>query len=102
MMFRADTWPSAIAQLRESAIPTRAVAGADGRGDSRGGSRRKVASEYANFGAWGRTTREIKDEQLAPALALEPDLVTCFSGTNDVIRPRFDLNGVLADMHQIH
>ena len=58
--------------------------------------------EYANFGAWGRTTREIKDEQLAPALALEPDLVTCFSGTNDVIRPRFDLNGVLADMHQIH
>ena len=57
--------------------------------------------EYANFATRGRTTREIKDEQLAPALALEPDLVTCFSGTNDVIRPRFDLEAVLADMHQI-
>jgi lysophospholipase L1-like esterase len=57
--------------------------------------------EYANFGVRGRTTREIKDEQLLPALALEPDLVTCFSGTNDVIRPRFDLDGVLADMRHV-
>ena len=57
--------------------------------------------EYTNFGVRGRTTREIRDEQLALALALEPDLVTCFSGTNDVIRPRFDLEIVLADMRQI-
>jgi lysophospholipase L1-like esterase len=57
--------------------------------------------DYANFAVRGRTTQEIKDEQLAPALALEPDLVTCFSGTNDVLRPRFDLEGVLADMRQI-
>jgi lysophospholipase L1-like esterase len=54
--------------------------------------------EYANFGVRGRTTREIRDQQLAPALALGPDLVTCFSGTNDLIRPRFDLDGVLDDM----
>jgi lysophospholipase L1-like esterase len=57
--------------------------------------------EYANFGMRGLTTREIKQQQLAPALALAPDLVTCFSGTNDVIRPRFDLQGVLADMRDI-
>ena len=57
--------------------------------------------EYANFATRGRTTREIKDEQLERALALEPDLVTCFSGTNDVLRVRFDLEGVLADMGQI-
>jgi len=57
--------------------------------------------EYTNFGRRGLTTREIREQQLAPALALTPDLVTCFSGTNDVIRPRFDLQGVLADMRQI-
>jgi len=27
----------------------------------------------------------IRDQQLAPALALHPDLVTLFSGTNDVV-----------------
>jgi len=58
--------------------------------------------EYANFGMRGLTTREIKEQQLAPALALAPDLVTFFSGTNDVIRPRFDLQGVLADMRHVH
>jgi lysophospholipase L1-like esterase len=58
--------------------------------------------EYANLGVRGRTTREIKNEQLAPALALKPDLVTFFSGTNDVISLRFDLEGVLADMRHVH
>lgn len=57
--------------------------------------------EYANLGVRGRTTREIRDEQLAPALALRPDLVTCFSGTNDVTRLRCDVEGVLADMRDI-
>lgn len=80
----------------------------DPNGGWRGWSRRlaeRIAEqgglEYTNFGARGRTTREIKDEQLAPALALEPDLVTFFSGTNDVIRPRFDLEGVLADIRHV-
>ncbi len=57
--------------------------------------------EYANFGVRGLTTREIREQQLAPALALAPDLVTCFSGTNDVIRPRFDLRSVLADLRHV-
>jgi lysophospholipase L1-like esterase len=59
------------------------------------------AVEYANFARRGSTTREIREEQLAPALALEPDLVTCFSGTNDVLGPRFDLERVLADMREV-
>jgi lysophospholipase L1-like esterase len=63
------------------------------RGWSRRLARRIAESQgslaYANFGVRGRTTREILCEQLAPALALRPDLATLFSGTNDVIRPRF-------------
>jgi lysophospholipase L1-like esterase len=77
-------------------------------GGWRGWSRRlaeriaeRESLEYANFGVRGLTTREIKEQQLASALALAPDLVTCFSGTNDVIRPRFDLQGVLADMRHV-
>jgi lysophospholipase L1-like esterase len=57
---------------------------------------------YANLGVRGKRTREIRDEQLAPALALRPDLVTLFSGTNDVIARRFDAAAVAADLAAMH
>jgi lysophospholipase L1-like esterase len=57
--------------------------------------------EYANFGVRGRTTRQILDQQLAPALALRPDLATVFSGTNDVMGVRFDRDAVAHDMEAI-
>ncbi len=56
---------------------------------------------YANLGVRGRTTREIKQQQVDAALAFAPDLVTWFAGTNDVIRPRFNLTEVLDDMREI-
>jgi len=46
---------------------------------------------YANLAQRGLTTREIRDRQLARALAMSPDLATVFSGTNDVLAPRFDV-----------
>jgi lysophospholipase L1-like esterase len=45
---------------------------------------------YANLAVRGRTTRQIRDEQLARAVAMRPDLATCVAGTNDVLRRRFD------------
>ena len=36
------------------------------------------------------------DEQLEPALALAPDLVTIHAGANDVLRPRVDLDDLAA------
>ena len=45
---------------------------------------------YANLGIRGRTTRQIRDTQLGPAMSMDPDLVTLFTGTNDAIRPRFN------------
>lgn len=56
---------------------------------------------YANLGRRGLTTREIRERQLAPALALEPDLASVFSGTNDVLRPRFDLAAFAGDVRAI-
>ena len=53
---------------------------------------------YANLGVRGRTTREIRAQQLAPALAMRPDLVSLFSGTNDIVSRRFDLAAVAADL----
>src|SRR4030095_11120467 len=82
-----------------------------GRGAYRGWSQRlaeRLATVqggllYANLAIRGRTTRRIRDEQLAPALAMRPDLATMFSGTNDVVAPRFDLGSVAADMeHMLH
>lgn len=58
--------------------------------------------EYANLAIRGRKTRHLLEEQLAPALAMRPDLASVFSGTNDIIRSNFDLAAVLADLRTMH
>lgn len=70
----------------------------DGRGGYRGWANRlaeRIAARqgsllYANLAVRGRTTRQILDEQLAPALAMRPDLATVVAGTNDVLRRHFE------------
>jgi lysophospholipase L1-like esterase len=70
----------------------------DGQGGYRGWANRlaeRLAAQqgsvlYANLGVRGRTTRQIIDEQLSPAMAMQPDLVAAVSGTNDVLRRSFD------------
>lgn len=57
---------------------------------------------YANLAIRGRRTRQILEEQLAPALALNPDLVTVFTGTNDVVSRHFDRLGLRRDLAAIH
>ncbi|MET9882069.1 SGNH/GDSL hydrolase family protein [Streptomyces sp. NPDC006430] len=49
---------------------------------------------YANLAVRGRLAGQVRAEQLAPALALRPDLATVIAGVNDVLRPRFDVDGV--------
>jgi lysophospholipase L1-like esterase len=78
----------------------------DGHGGYRGWANRLAESIaaaqgsllYANLAIRGRSTRRIRDEQLVPAAAMRPDLVTLFSGTNDVVRPRFDPEAVARDV----
>ncbi|MDQ0774159.1 lysophospholipase L1-like esterase [Streptomyces aurantiacus] len=45
---------------------------------------------YANLAVRGRLAGQVRAEQLAPALALRPDLATVVAGMNDLLRPRFD------------
>jgi lysophospholipase L1-like esterase len=53
---------------------------------------------YANLGIRGRKMRQIRQQQLEPALALEPDLVTVTGGLNDILRPRIDFDQVVGDL----
>ncbi|GGI06737.1 SGNH/GDSL hydrolase family protein [Egicoccus halophilus] len=55
--------------------------------------------EYANLAVRGRTTAAIRAEQVGPALALRPHLVTVVSGMNDLLRPGLDLAEVGDDLH---
>ena len=78
----------------------------DGKGGYRGWANRlaeRIAAQqgsllYANLAVRGRTAREIREEQLAPALAMRPDLATVSAGTNDVLRRRFDPSVFAADL----
>ena len=51
---------------------------------------------YANLAVRGRKLPSILAEQIEPAIALAPDLVTIHGGGNDVLRPRVDLDALAA------
>lgn len=51
---------------------------------------------YANFAIRGRKLAGILDEQIEPAIALAPDLITIYAGGNDIIRPAVDLDALWA------
>jgi uncharacterized protein (DUF952 family)/lysophospholipase L1-like esterase len=78
----------------------------DGRGGFRGWADRFAEAlavqnphlQYANLAVRGRLVGGIRSEQLEPALAMRPDLVTVMGGLNDVMRPSFDLDAVIADL----
>ncbi|WP_269821856.1 SGNH/GDSL hydrolase family protein [Nocardia asteroides] len=53
---------------------------------------------YANLAIRGRRAGQIRAEQLAPALAMQPDLTAVLAGLNDLIRPRFDREALLAEL----
>jgi lysophospholipase L1-like esterase len=88
---------------------TQGIDDPDGAGGYRGWSQRlaeRIAGAqggllYANFAERGLTTAQVRERQLAPALALRPDLATLFCGTNDVMQVRFDAQRVAADFEQM-
>ncbi|MEO7352360.1 MAG: SGNH/GDSL hydrolase family protein [Marmoricola sp.] len=49
---------------------------------------------YANLAIRGRKLRRVLAEQVEPALAMEPDLVTAYAGGNDILRPRVDIDAL--------
>jgi lysophospholipase L1-like esterase len=51
---------------------------------------------YANLAIRGRLLKQIMDEQVEPAIALRPDLISISAGGNDIIRPGTDPDDVTA------
>lgn len=51
---------------------------------------------YANLAVRGRLLQQIIDQQVGPAVALKPDLVTISAGGNDLIRPGGDPDALAA------
>ncbi len=51
---------------------------------------------YANLAIRGRKLMAIVSEQVEPALALRPDLVSIYAGANDVLRPRIDVDALVS------
>ncbi len=49
---------------------------------------------YANLSIRGRKLPAIISEQVEPAIALEPDLITVHGGGNDVLRPKVDIDAL--------
>jgi lysophospholipase L1-like esterase/uncharacterized protein (DUF952 family) len=78
----------------------------DGRGGYRGWADRfaeHVAAAnpqllYANLAVRGKLLGEMRREQLAPAQAMAPDLVSVMGGLNDLLRPRADVGRMLGDL----
>jgi lysophospholipase L1-like esterase len=81
----------------------------DGNGGYRGWADRlaehlavaQTGIEYANLAIRGRTSHQIRTEQVPAALALEPDLVTVVAGMNDVLAARFDPAAIAAEVEEM-
>jgi lysophospholipase L1-like esterase len=82
----------------------------DGRGGYRGWANRLAehlaAAQgevlYANLAVRGLSSRQIRERQLERALSMSPDLVTFFSGTNDVVSRRFSIDEVAEEIETVH
>ncbi|MEA5455690.1 SGNH/GDSL hydrolase family protein [Sinomonas sp. JGH33] len=53
--------------------------------------------EYANLAVRSKRLRQIIDDQLEPALALEPTLVTLYAGGNDILDVGTDMDRLLEE-----
>ncbi len=60
------------------------------------------AVRYANLAVRGRLAGQVRAEQLEPALALRPDLVTVMAGMNDLIRPAYDAAAVTEHLEETY
>jgi lysophospholipase L1-like esterase len=105
--------------LEQSQIPVRrfVVVGdslTEGVGDPRGAGlggwadrlaarldRAAPGLEYANLAVRGWCVRHVRRHQLAPALALRPDLVSVMAGANDAFGPGLDLARVEEDLDAV-
>jgi len=57
---------------------------------------------YANLAVRGQTTGQVRQTQLAPAVALHPDVAVVVAGVNDLLRPRLDPADLRDNLFAMH
>ncbi|MBT2515332.1 SGNH/GDSL hydrolase family protein [Arthrobacter sp. ISL-30] len=57
--------------------------------------------EYANLAIRSKRLRQIVDEQLEPALAMEPTLITLYAGGNDILDFGTDMDVLMAEYENL-
>ena len=63
--------------------------------------RRQPELEYLNLGRRGLRTRQVREMQLVPAVAFQPDLAIIVSGGNDLLVEHFDVARVEKQLNSI-
>lgn len=58
--------------------------------------------EFLNLGRRNLTAAQIRDTQLEPALAFEPDLVSIAAGPNDLLDPEFDSEQIERELEPLY
>src|SRR3954454_11703497 len=53
---------------------------------------------YANLAVRGKRAFQVREDQLAPALALRPDLASVLAGLNDLLRRNCDVAAVAGEI----
>src|SRR3954463_6415763 len=53
---------------------------------------------YATLAVRGKLARQVRETQLEPALALQPDLVSLLAGLNDMLRRTVDIAAVIGEL----
>jgi uncharacterized protein (DUF952 family)/lysophospholipase L1-like esterase len=53
---------------------------------------------YANLAVRGKVTSQIREEQLAAAVAMKPDIATVMGGLNDLLRRGFDVDATVSHL----
>jgi lysophospholipase L1-like esterase len=56
---------------------------------------------YANLAVRGKSAGEIRASQLAPAMAMRPDLATVVAGMNDLLRSKWDAKRVAGEVGEM-
>lgn len=54
-------------------------------------------TSYANLAIRGRKLRQVVDEQVESAIAMQPTLVTIYAGGNDILRASVDIDDLMAE-----
>ncbi|WP_159708913.1 SGNH/GDSL hydrolase family protein [Arthrobacter sp. 18067] len=60
-------------------------------------ARHDAATRYANLAIRGRRLQRIIDEQIEPALAMNPTLISFYAGGNDLLMARLDMAKLMRD-----